>query len=352
MTLDFLIMARVELLRKPVANVLLAPTRVKQSNRLKKAEVMEGGTSQFPTEQYVKITPSRFYRLSFHVMPYAKDSGWRSLIRFENEDGNYNKVGRRFPAVFMAPESTKLHVKTSSSMENDDGGNSDRELPLNRYTHVRIELIPAGGNQARLITYFDNQPVMSRTFPITYSNSELNDKLNVWVGDKYHPPANAIVKQVNYVGLDGMGSEDRNEKVVTLIDALEYTILFLNDAMMSHVVGKMNERKIKERILSLSRTTKQISLLLNQTKEEIKQRQNNVISLEQNLRISESRRKWARTVFWGIIALYVIVTLAFVALLALSMNQVVYLAAGFTLLAVILYIIVASVRNNAADKRF
>jgi hypothetical protein len=81
------------------------------------------------------FTTSRFFELSFDLVPHGKVRGWNNILHI----GNTN--GERIPAVWMFSGSTRLHVRMGSTRSWNDGCDPTAWLPLHQKTRVAIRLL-------------------------------------------------------------------------------------------------------------------------------------------------------------------------------------------------------------------
>ena len=76
------------------------------------------------------------YEVSFSVIPRSKKGGWRNLFHFGVSGRNYPRI----PAVWFYHNTTRLHIRTSSSRQINDGYDPPVHLPLNRVTNISIKV--------------------------------------------------------------------------------------------------------------------------------------------------------------------------------------------------------------------
>ena len=87
-------------------------------------------------------TWSPAYSVSFNIKPLYIVNHWTSIIHLTT-GANSGAHGRRIPAVFMIPHSTRLHICTSLYNSNNWCVNSE-SLPLHKYSYVSIQQYPSG----------------------------------------------------------------------------------------------------------------------------------------------------------------------------------------------------------------
>ncbi|XP_066922243.1 uncharacterized protein [Clytia hemisphaerica] len=88
-------------------------------------------------------TWSPAYSISFQIKPLYIVNHWTSIIHFTT-GGNLGAHGRRVPAVFIMPHTSRLHICTSLHNSNNWCVNS-AALPLHKYSQVSINQYPNGG---------------------------------------------------------------------------------------------------------------------------------------------------------------------------------------------------------------
>lgn len=172
------ISAGFNLSQKGVSNIITYERKIEKSHMVK------------------EVKGAQNYKLDFHIKPLVenKKGGWKNILRFTQTNRNCCNPGDRNPAVWFIPGTLRLHIRSGRKGNWNDGINPSPQLPLNKYTHVEVIV-----NEGNMIVKYDGKIVgRNNRYKVPFRPASL---LNVWVGDG-HPPAEAFIKNVNYLSLD------------------------------------------------------------------------------------------------------------------------------------------------------
>ena len=85
-------------------------------------------------KMYINI-PTQFYLVTFNIVPRATRNGWSNVFHI----GTGGQMPR-LPGVWFHSNSTRLHIRTSSARNINDGVDPPVQLPLNKMTSVSIRV--------------------------------------------------------------------------------------------------------------------------------------------------------------------------------------------------------------------
>lgn len=138
------------------------------------------------------------YGWAFWISPTGTVSGWTSLLH----RGASNTA--RSPSVYFYPNSTRLHVRTSSSSTWNDGSDPVPSLPIEEWTHVVIDY---AGTELRI--FFDGVPVVSETLGTVVTD----DGKPLYFSNPWADSAPALVSGLRYFAGGDMTQDTIDELV-------------------------------------------------------------------------------------------------------------------------------------------
>jgi len=127
------------------------------------------------------------YLLSFDITPNGIVSKFASIIHFNANGGDCCNLGNRSPGIWLWPGNLKLHVRIGDSTSGNWGIDSDG-LQLNTKSHVEVRC------KGTDVTVTVDSGVTNMRQP-TYRFSGTG---NVYMGNPWYDPANALVENVVY----------------------------------------------------------------------------------------------------------------------------------------------------------
>jgi len=140
-------------------------------------------------------TTGRNFEVSFNITPYSKQDNLTSILRFTKSN---NKEGSKFdnmPGFFFQPTSTSVLAVMGRSGKHHATLPSSQDLPLNCTSTVTARLqddrftLSINGSVAGVLAGF-----RGLAYPA-------NSDVLVWSGDRFHPPADASISNLNYAVL-------------------------------------------------------------------------------------------------------------------------------------------------------
>lgn len=138
------------------------------------------------------------YEVSFDILPRATyGNTWESILHFTETGDNGGVQGDRVPGIwFHHSDTSSLHIKTSIGTAGAWGADANygpgrtQEIPMGTTTNVRVIVA-----QQRMQTYINNNLIDDRPAETPYVPV---NKITVYAGDPWYPPANAVLYNVQY----------------------------------------------------------------------------------------------------------------------------------------------------------
>jgi hypothetical protein len=81
---------------------------------------------------------SKNYRLSFNIKPKGLRGGWANILHFTSDGSNCCKLGSRSPAIWLFPNSLRLHIRIGDSRDGNWGIDVDG-LQRNKESSFSLE---------------------------------------------------------------------------------------------------------------------------------------------------------------------------------------------------------------------
>lgn len=134
------------------------------------------------------------YTMAFNITPLGTSSDWANFIHITLDKGNCCNFNQRSPGIWFHPNSTKLHIIFGDSTNGNWGWNSDKSLPMNQSTLLKI--VAENSNIAITI----GTDVTYLTQP-TYRPTGTN--FTVYMSDPWYTAANAGIDSFEFV-VDGV----------------------------------------------------------------------------------------------------------------------------------------------------
>eukprot|EP00466_Bigelowiella_natans_P017985 jgi/Bigna1/135750/aug1.30_g10458 len=148
------------------------------------------------------------YILEFKLKVMGIVSGWGSIVHFTTKD-NCCKNGDRVPGIWLKPGTSKLHFRTGTSPNSNDGCDPTESLGLNRYYSIKMEVY----QNSTIKIFYDGRQVCSRTMSgAIYPAGSI---VTVYVGDPWHTSPNAMLKDLSY------RKNDPNKRLLGTTDMLQ-----------------------------------------------------------------------------------------------------------------------------------
>ena len=135
------------------------------------------------------------------IKPLGTKHGWSSVFRATSTNKNCCDYGDRIPGMYFQSGSTRLYIGNAVN----GNGNFHRtekialfkEIPLNKFTLVTIEQVIEDG-EYRYSIYFDHEELYSTI----NSKPRVFKHVNVYMGDSFYNPANAVIRNFNFENLE------------------------------------------------------------------------------------------------------------------------------------------------------
>eukprot|EP00467_Chlorarachnion_reptans_P012189 CAMPEP_0114522316 /NCGR_PEP_ID=MMETSP0109-20121206/20676_1 /TAXON_ID=29199 /ORGANISM="Chlorarachnion reptans, Strain CCCM449" /LENGTH=740 /DNA_ID=CAMNT_0001703523 /DNA_START=27 /DNA_END=2246 /DNA_ORIENTATION=+ len=118
------------------------------------------------------VKSHQFFELNFRIYVWRVQPQWANIVHFTTS-GACCTPGFRSPAIWLFPNSLRMHIRHGTSVNGNEGCDPGRHLALKRWTHVVVRFAP--GN--RMEVFMDGLSVCYRQLP-GIAPSNLN--LNVW----------------------------------------------------------------------------------------------------------------------------------------------------------------------------
>uniref|UniRef100_A0A7S3YHN4 DUF5648 domain-containing protein n=1 Tax=Lotharella globosa TaxID=91324 RepID=A0A7S3YHN4_9EUKA len=132
------------------------------------------------------------YEFSFDVMPTSTGADWNNLFRITESDNNCCQNGDRVPAIWFYSETTRLHVRTGTDTDGDEGCDPATSLDLNEWSNVKIQV----HDTSEIEVFINNESSCKRK--MTGTPFPAGSLMKIYASDPWHDAAKALVKNVNY----------------------------------------------------------------------------------------------------------------------------------------------------------
>merc|ERR1712127_876999 len=108
----------------------------------KKVTLINGATALKKGRQLARTDMPIDYTVTFDLYPKGKVNGWANIIHFSSNGGNCCQYGQRSPAMWFYSASTRFHMIDGHGQVGNDECPITEQLPLNKWTTVKIEMLP------------------------------------------------------------------------------------------------------------------------------------------------------------------------------------------------------------------
>lgn len=137
----------------------------------------------------INVTPS--WRYSFTIRPTAIESNWANIFHVTSNNTNMEGFGARAPALWFAPNTTRLHLVINTKRTLQWIIDSTKALPLNQDTNVSIDC------QDRKITLTLSGAV-SETLTGTLDEDPFVGSAILYVSNPFHPGFKGTLTNFTY----------------------------------------------------------------------------------------------------------------------------------------------------------
>eukprot|EP00466_Bigelowiella_natans_P010902 jgi/Bigna1/76348/fgenesh1_pg.40_\ len=140
-----------------------------------------------------RIKTFEAYKLSFEITPTGVQEHWSSIVHMTKND-NAAKAGDRIPAIWFYPGSTRLHLRTATSVGGaNDGCDPSINLQLNK--KVKVEMIVSPG--ASISVKIQGKEVCYKRLPV-HALHPAEKSVMVYAADPWYAPAKAEISKLVY----------------------------------------------------------------------------------------------------------------------------------------------------------
>jgi len=153
----------------------------------KKVTLINGATALRRNRQLARTDMPTDYTVTFDLYPKGKVNGWANIIHFSATGGNCCSYGDRVPAIWFYSRSTRFHMIDGHARVGNDECPITDQLPLNKWTSVKIEMLPDS-------VYVSFNGLLKCTEK--RQGRKFFPKVYVWASDPWHNVANANIRKL------------------------------------------------------------------------------------------------------------------------------------------------------------
>ena len=149
---------------------------------------------------YIRQIPiiQRQYRFTMDIkLLGGRHARWTNIFRATATEHNCcSSKGDRIPAIFLRPGSNNtLHICNSINGRGNLCVNP--VVPVNKFTHVTIQQVKDGDKYQYSILLDHNE-----IYSVVNQQARSYESVNVYMGDGYYAPADAVVKNYHFENLE------------------------------------------------------------------------------------------------------------------------------------------------------
>merc|ERR1712127_334927 len=153
----------------------------------KKVTLINGATALRKGRQLARTDMPTDYTMTFDLYPKGKIGGWANIIHFSATGGNCCNYGDRVPAIWFYSGSTRFHMIDGHAKVGNDECPITDQLPLNKWTSVKIEMLP----DSVYVSFNGELKCTERR-----QGRKFFPKVYVWASDPWHNVANANIRKL------------------------------------------------------------------------------------------------------------------------------------------------------------
>ena len=145
-------------------------------------------------KEYPGFEVKKNYKLEMTLLPTGTKPGWSNIIHVSASGKNHGSPFDRIPAIWFYSNSTRLHIRTGTRENVNDGHDPPGQLPLNMETKL-------------VLTVLDDKLTVELTGGYNYNNTHTisanreEGPARIWLGDPWHNEAHVKVKNVSFTNL-------------------------------------------------------------------------------------------------------------------------------------------------------
>jgi len=140
------------------------------------------------------ITDNTDMSISFIVNISKLDSNWRNIVHVTNDGNNCCNPGQRIPGIWIWPNETRLHFRTGTKSNGNDGLDTD-PLSLNTDIYVSITI-----SKNKVKIYFDG--VLNKSIQRSEPFTKANSTATVYCADPWHSVDGFKIKNLKFTNGD------------------------------------------------------------------------------------------------------------------------------------------------------
>ena len=155
-------------------------------------------TPKIPMSQ-MSINPNnQNITISFLLKINNVNPNWRTIFRFNSSNNDNNGTGSRIPAIFVYPNSSRLHMRFEADGNTNNGVDTPQPLPLN--TPLLLSFVFTRNN---FKFYIGSTRIVEQSFN---NISPRNNNTNLYIGDNWYSEDGGLLIK-NFTVYDGALSD-------------------------------------------------------------------------------------------------------------------------------------------------
>jgi hypothetical protein len=135
----------------------------------------------------MELRQSEAWTYTFWLRPHGIHGGWSNVFHKGNSDGQRN------PAVWLYPGGTRLHIRTGTQRNWNDGNDPGQSLPLHQWTHVAFVHY-----HGRFEVYYNGNAVLSDS---SLPEPTWSSNTHFYGSNPWYPAAACTVSDLRYYDL-------------------------------------------------------------------------------------------------------------------------------------------------------